>query len=182
MAFDYIFPNQPMSGLDYNVVPQAQEQPSQQQGGMNPQALTGLAKTFMGGAEGAGSAGTGTGSGSGSAGAGVAEGAASQSGPGIMSQLSTTGASAGPWAALAAVIIANEAYASDKGYRDEDKMQYAKDIFSGEVFHQDVEKRFLPEVGIDEDSKTSKRLSFLLHPMGMTGDLGETWDCFTDMF
>ncbi len=53
-------------------------------------------------------------------------------------------ASAGPWAALAAAIIGNEKYAKDRGYRSTDDKTYAKDLLTGGVLGQDVEKRFNP--------------------------------------
>lgn len=53
-------------------------------------------------------------------------------------------ASAGPWAALAAAIVGNEKYAKDRGYRSTDDKTYAKDLLTGGVLGQDVEKRFNP--------------------------------------
>lgn len=48
-------------------------------------------------------------------------------------------ASAGPWAALAAVIAGNEMNARKEGRRDDDKATHAMDAFSGKVLEQDAE-------------------------------------------
>lgn len=48
-------------------------------------------------------------------------------------------ASAGPWAALAAVIAGNEINARKEGRRDEDKATHAMDALSGKVLEQDTE-------------------------------------------
>lgn len=87
---------------------------------------------------------------------------------------------AGPWAALAAIIYANESYARDKGYRAEDPMEHGKDILTGDVFYQDVEKRILPKIGIDEGSKESKFISSTLNPMPL--DIGRQWEGLKGLF
>lgn len=53
--------------------------------------------------------------------------------------ISGAAASAGPWAALAAVILANETQARDKGRRAGSDKQYAQDLFTGKVLQQDAE-------------------------------------------
>ena len=85
--------------------------------------------------------------------------------------------SAGPWGLLAAAIISNESYARGKGYRSKNDKQYAKDLFSGEVFHQDMEKRWLPKLGIKEGSAANKIGSIALNPFGgVTLDPKKTLD------
>lgn len=59
-------------------------------------------------------------------------------------------ASAGPWALLAATIIANENEARRGGYRDKDHTQYAKDVLGGKVVEQDINKRWAPKLGSDK--------------------------------
>lgn len=64
------------------------------------------------------------------AGGGAASGASS--GGGML-------ASAGPWAALAAVIMANESEANKAGRRDEDRTSRGVDMLSGAVLEQDAD-------------------------------------------
>jgi hypothetical protein len=75
-----------------------------------------------------------------SGGGGAAGGGAGASSGGSM--LSTLG----PWAALAAIIYANETEARRGGYRSEDDTQYAKDLLGGKVLSQDVEQRWAPKL------------------------------------
>jgi len=70
---------------------------------------------------------------------GTAGGAAGGSGASALSSL-------GPWAALAAIIYANEREAQRGGYRSEDDTQYAKDLLGGKVLSQDVEQRWAPKL------------------------------------
>ena len=76
------------------------------------------------GALGAGAPGTG----------GASAGGASAGGSG-----SSGMAAAGPWAALAAVIIANESEAEKAGRRDEDRSSRGVDMLSGAVLEQDTD-------------------------------------------
>lgn len=171
-----------MDGLNYNPFIVQRPQQRQQQPQISPaQIAQGLdiAKQFgaFGGVGGSG-AGIATGSqaagniaaaqGIGSAGTigGGGWGAAGGAGG-----LGSAAAAAGPWAALAAIIYANESYARNHGYRADDPKEHAKDILTSDVFYQDVEKRWLPNIGIEEGSKESKALSSTLHPMPI--DLGK---------
>lgn len=142
------------------VVQQPQQQQQQQQsplgmlgmfnqfGGMGGGGGGGFGSMFGGGSSGGGfgslfggggGAATGATTGATTGGASAAGGTAAGGGGSFL-------ASAGPWAALAAAIYANESNARDKGYRDEDDMQYAEDLLTGEVLTQDLEQRFLPKV------------------------------------
>lgn len=89
-------------------------------------------------AAGGGSA-AGGGAAAGGSAAGSAGGAAGGSGASMLSTL-------GPWAALAAIIYANEREARRGGYRSEDDTQYAKDVLGGKAFEQDVSKRWAPKL------------------------------------
>ena len=104
----------------------------------------GLGSMFGGGGT-AGAGGTAAGTSGGSSAAG---GAASSGSSGM--------AAGGMWAALAAVIIANEDNARKGGYRDENKGDYAKDLLGGKVIEQDFNQRWLPKIyGKDlENDKT----------------------------
>ena len=64
-------------------------------------------------------------------------------------------ASAGPWAALAAVILANESNARDNDYRDKDDKKYAQDLLGGAVLEQDLNQRWLPKI-YGKDLKNDK--------------------------
>lgn len=77
--------------------------------------------------------------GGGGAAGGSAGGAAGGSSSSMLSSL-------GPWAALAAIIYANEREARRGGYRGEDDTEYAKDLLGGKVFEQDVSKRWAPKL------------------------------------
>lgn len=62
------------------------------------------------------------------------------------------GGIAGAWpAALAALIVGNEAYAADRGYRSDDTMTHLRDALTGRVVYQDMDQRFLPEVFSDDN-------------------------------
>lgn len=100
----------------------------QQGGGMNPMQAYSNYQKFSG----QGGQGIFGGGGGGGAAAG-AEGAAAGGEGGSML------ASAGPWAALAAVIAGNEINARKEGRRDDDKATHLMDAFSGKVLEQDTE-------------------------------------------
>ncbi len=112
------------------IVEQPQTQQQSPMGGLS--GLSGMmgaegggAGSMLGGGSAVGSS-SGAGAGAGSSGAGSAM------------------SSAGPWAALAAVIIANEMNAQD--YRDEDSGDYAEDVLGGKVLEQDMNQRWLPKI------------------------------------
>jgi hypothetical protein len=110
-----------------------QPQPEQQQAGMNPlQGLQAYQQFSGGGMFGGGAAGGGAGAASGSAGS-----AAGGAGGGAAGGGSSALASAGPWAALAAVIIANE-YGAKEGGRRRSGSDYYKDLLGGKVLEQDA--------------------------------------------
>lgn len=179
MAFEYYGANTPLQGLDYSPITegpeQVQQQPQQQ---MDPTQIMSMVQGMMGGggAQLAGPAGSGGTSGLSKV--GVVGG--SGGGGGATGGFGSAMSAAGPWAALAAIIVGNELYAKKRGYRSEDSTDYIKDLFSGEVFHQDIEQRFLPKLGIDEGSKTSKAISFALNPSPV--NFGEQWDRLKDIF
>ena len=117
---------------------------------------------------------------SGGASASTAAGGASAGGGG--GSMGSAVAAAGPWAALAAVIIGNETWASKTGHRRGKTFgkKHIKDIMSTEVLNQDIEGRILPEIGIDEDTKLSKAISLVGNPISL--DFGKTWDRIKDIF
>lgn len=86
----------------------------------------------------------------------------------------------GPWAALAAVIVSNEYNAKKGGYRSSNKRRYAQDVFTGEVLGQDLEKRWLPKLGLKEDSKANRWVSHLIHPI--SADLPESFRSIKKLF
>jgi len=148
-------------------------QPQQQQqgmGGINPlqgfQAYSqfsgqgGLGSLFGGGAGGTG---------------GTAAGSSAGGGSSAL-------ASAGPWAALAALIVANESGAREGGYRDEDTGEYLQDLFGGKVLEQDFNQRFLPKlVGEDfEDDKLGLGADASVAADLSTFDFSNAWDTFKD--
>ena len=100
----------------------------------------GLSSIFGGGGSAAG--------GAGAAGGSSAAGGAASSGAGGL-------ASAGPWAALAAVILANESNARDNDYRNKDDKKYAQDLLGGAVLEQDLNQRWLPKI-YGKDLKNDK--------------------------
>lgn len=181
MAFEYTETDVPIQGLDYSMMQPKQQQP-QQGTSMDPNMIMDMLSKFGVGGSGAlaSSAGpAGSGGASQLVGASAGGSGATASGWSGMSG-ALGGVASNPWAWLAAVIVGNELYARHRGYRDEDSMDYVKDLFSGEVMHQDIEKRFLPKIGVDEGSKTSKLISHLIQPI--SADLGESWDRFKDIF
>lgn len=147
-----------------------------------------------GGAGGAGASGGGAAGGSGGGGWGLSSmfggggsaaggGAAASGGGAAASGGSAAGgtaasgmASMGPWAALAAVIIANESNARDNDYRSKDDKQYAKDLIGGKVLEQDVNQRWSKKLGGYDDDKTG-----MINDMGAaaefsTFDFSNGWD------
>lgn len=162
-------------GLQYPGPAQGQQQQSPL-GGL--QSLLPLMKSF-GGAGGTGGAAATAAPAAGAAsgaGAGVGAAPAAASGSGI----GGAAAAAGPWAALAAVIFANEMSAKDK-YRRGGKKHY-QDIVTGEVAAQDLGKRWLPKLGVKEGSGTSNVLMGL-HSLAMpSADIGRTLGRIKDMF
>lgn len=105
---------------------------------------SGLSSLFGGGsAAGGGAAASGGGAAAASGGSAAGGGAASGM------------ASMGPWAALAAVILANESNARDNGYRSKDDKQYAQDLLGGAVLEQDLNQRYLPKI-YGKDLKNDK--------------------------
>lgn len=92
-----------------------------------------------GGGTGIGSA-AGSGFSSGAAGAGAGAGGATAGGSGASS-----GAGFGPWALLAAIIIANEKGGKDAGARDENPWHQTRDAVTGRVVEQDFHQRWLPK-------------------------------------
>ena len=124
-------------------------------GGASAAGGSGGAASGAGGAGGGGfglssifGGGSAAGGGAGAAGGSSAAGGAASSGAGGL-------ASAGPWAALAAVILANESNARDNGYRNKDDKKYAQDLLGGAVLEQDLNQRWLPKI-YGKDLKNDK--------------------------
>lgn len=151
-----------------------QPQQEQQQQGMSPLQGLNMYQQFAGG-EGGGMFGGG-GAATGGGEAAIGGEAAAGSGSGGSSFISA----AGPWAALAAAIIANESEAKRGGYRDEDKGEYFKDLAGGKVLEQDMSKRWIPklfgedlehdDLGLGGDTLASADL--------LTLDFSNAWDTF----
>jgi len=112
----------------------SQQQQQQQGGGMNPMQGYNMYQQFAGGGAGGSGAATGaTGSAAGSTSAATGAGSgAAGSGSGFM-------AAAGPWAALAAAIAANETWANSEGRRPDDFGEHMGDLFTGKVLERDAE-------------------------------------------
>lgn len=124
-------------------------------GGASAAGSSGGAAGGAGGAGGGGfglssifGGGSAAGGGAGAAGGSSAAGGAASSGAGGL-------ASAGPWAALAAVILANESNARDNDYRNKDDKKYAQDLLGGAVLEQDLNQRWLPKI-YGKDLKNDK--------------------------
>jgi len=140
--------------------------------GVSSMAGPAMMKAFGPGA-GAGAAGAGTGAGAGFTGAGVHAGAAGAGGAG--GGMGSAIAAGGPYAALAALMIGNEMYAKDKGYRREGK-DYYKDLLSGDVMWQDIGERWSPKLfgnsRIGGDVEGTSKI--------MQGNISEGWNKIKD--
>ena len=110
--------SQPMGGMQTGM--------QQQQGGGMPPGAMQFAQQFMGGGAGAG----------GGAAGGSAAGAGGAAGGGGGSSML---ASAGPWAALAAVVAANEYGAKDAGRRSDSKGHHLQQALTGEGMSKDMD-------------------------------------------
>lgn len=138
---------------------QPQQQPQQGGGGMP--GMPGMASQFMGGGT------------AGGAGTGAATGAAGGGGSGAASSGGSMLGSAGPWAALAAVIVGNELYARNQGRRDENPWTQVQDGLTGKVLEQDMDYYGGKVGGLGgEVLKTAGRLG---NPEG-------TWEWLKDLF
>lgn len=176
MAFKYYSGGSPLKGLDYSGLGPS-EQPTQQQPQVDPGMVMNILQQtgVMGGQSGV----------TGGGGGGNLWGANSGTKMGSMWGKMGKGISSvagNPWAWLAMAIIGNEAYAKHRGYRSKSKSKYARDLLSGEVFHQDLENRFLPKLGLKKGSSMNKAISFLSNPMGGTLDPAKTIKRFRDIF
>jgi hypothetical protein len=183
MAFEYYggMPRQPQEN------PFVIEQPQQQQGGMNPMQGLGMYQQLAGGGTAAGGAGgtaggtwygpfaeggMAAGGGAGGAGAGSATGGAGGSAAGGGSSAL---ASAGPWAALAAVIIANEASAKDDPDRSRRSgSDYYKDLLGGKVLEQDAP--YWSQKIFGSDDKTGMGADMQAGAELATLDFSNFWD------
>jgi len=168
MAFQY-YDDPRISGPQSNpyVVETPQNQQRQQPIPQGP-GLQGLKELF--GFGGAGEAvggvagqGTGTAAGGGAMGGGTAGGGGSAL------------SGAGPWAALAAAVIANEYSANEAGRRPENESQWARDALTGKVTTYDApylsQKAFgKDQFGLGGDIVGGAELS--------TGDFSNAWDAF----
>lgn len=145
---------------------QEMSQPRQQQGGgMNPMQAYNIYSNFVapnigGGASAGAGAGASTGGGSavsglgGSFASGVGGGAGSGAGGALDGSAGGSAAggatsgigAAGPWAALAALIIANEKGGMDADARNPNRTQHMGDVLTGRIVEQDFHKRWLPKL------------------------------------
>lgn len=138
---------------------QRQEQQSQGNSGsgqMNPLGMLGAGAGMAGaGVGGLGGATMGAGAGGGAVtGAGLGSGAAAAGGATVGGGATAAGAGggggsalagAGPWALLAALIMANEKGGRDAGARNPNKTHQARDALTGKVVQQDFQQRWLPK-------------------------------------
>lgn len=149
--------------LYLEILRQRQRQEQQNQGNsgggqMNPLGMLGAGAGMMGagagslggatiGAGAGGGAVTGAGLGSGAAAAGGATvgGGATAAGAGAGGGGGSALAGAGPWALLAALIMANEKGGRDAGARNPNKTHQARDAVTGKVVQQDFQQRWLPK-------------------------------------
>lgn len=194
MAFQY-YDEPRISGPQANPyvveTPQSQQQ---QQGIPQGPGLQGLKELFgLGGAGeavgGVAGQGTGTAAGGGAMGGGVAGGgelgamlggsggATGASGAGSAGGGGSAFASAGPWAALAAAVIANEYSANEAGRRPENESQWARDALTGKVTTYDApyltQKVFgKDQFGFGGDIIGGAELS--------TGDFSNAWEAFKE--
>lgn len=122
-----------------------------------------------GGAGGILSAGGGAGGAVGGGGAGGVGGVTGFGGGGGGSML----ASAGPWAALAAVILGNESEAKKAGRRDDRPATHAMDAFSGKVLEQDMDYYGDKVGGFGGE---------ILKGVGKLGNPEGTWNLLKDLF
>lgn len=156
--------------------------------GVNWSAPAGTAastfSTTAGGAAPLGGSGTGgiasgwaaaeTGAGLGGAAGGSAGGAGGAGG------MSGAVSAAGPWAALAAVIGANETWANSEGRRDSQFEDQVADIFTGEVLEQDINDW---TGGEDNGAfgEFGNRLGNLSNPRGWAENAKISWDRMSDI-
>lgn len=107
-------------------------------------------------------------------------------------------AAAGPWTALAAAIIGNEANSKSRGLRAEDDKEYAKDLLTGKVLTQDIEGKWGPtldkwtggkasDLGFVGDMKggseiASGRIGKGLKTFAKDGTIGQIGDFFKKLF
>lgn len=133
MAFQYYGGSPSFSGGSaYENNPYAIESQQSPQGmGMPFPGLSGM-MGGEGGMFGMGGGATAGGGGGAAAPAAAGGGSAASGAGGAM-------ASAGPWALLAAVIIANESEAKKAGRRSEDHGEHAQDLITGKVLEQDMD-------------------------------------------
>ena len=194
MAFQY-YDEPRISGPQANPYVVETPQSQQQQGIPQGPGLQGLKELFgLGGAGeavgGVAGQGTGTAAGGGAMGGGVAgggelgamlggsggaTGASGASGAGSAGGGGSAFASAGPWAALAAAVIANEYSANEAGRRPENESQWARDALTGKVTTYDApyltQKVFgKDQFGLGGDIIGGAELS--------TGDFSNAWDAF----
>ena len=70
---------------------------------------------------------------------------------------------AGPWALLAAAIVANEVNAGKTGYRPDSKTEWAKDVMTLDNAETDFTQRYprkmLSAIGVKDDAKQEKILN-----------------------
>ena len=185
MSFQYVTGEEERRPLNYAAPVSAQPAGGGMGGGM---PLGGLSSLMGSG----GGATAGTGAGMATSGSAVSGGAAAGGGGAASAggSMGSAASAAGPWAALAAVILANETYARDRGYRaehesgdkkgDVDEGQYYQDLLGGDVLPQDVEQRWAPMFGIDKDSKWAKGLAVLSNPA--TLDPRNNWERIKEIF
>lgn len=111
---------------------------------------------------------------------GSAAGAGGSSAGGAAAGGESALASAGPWAALAALILGNESEAKQGGYRDENDWDYAKDVLFGKVSEQDAYNRWIPKLGDDLFGDEGDRFGMQADMGGffdlLTGDFSNWWD------
>ena len=127
---------------------QGGQQQEQQGSQIDPQQLLDIYQQFGGGGLGGGASSGGSGGfGAISTPAMQASGSGGASAGGGLGQAAM---SVGPWAGLAAAIGVNEYNAKKGGHRSENPWTYGRELATGKVLEQDLEKRWLPKVFGDD--------------------------------
>ena len=167
--------NQGLQGLQYP----SQQQPAQKEQSQDMGSMMGLAQQFMGSGSGAAGAGGSQAAGNLAASEGIGSagtiGGGGWAGGGSASGTAAGGSAmaGGLWAALAAVIAANEYNAKGQGRRSSNEGEHLGQIASGEVYYKDAEEKILPALGLEEGSTGNKAAAFLLSPLGGAPKIAE---------
>jgi hypothetical protein len=172
------YPTGRMVGVGNELYDYGQAQP-QQSAPDYSQLLSALAKKQGVGGAGVGGKGAGaSGSAPIAAGAGQASATSPVVGAGGSSSMGSMMASAGPWAALAAAIIANESKQRGDGNRGNSTGEHIGDLASGKVLERDME-RYLPH---NPAGGALKRVGMMSTPSGVVRNAKDLGSWFKGLF